>query len=71
MSQPIKGYRELTSKEISLINEVKELGLVIEEKLLDLRNIPNADLRWLAIAKTDMQTGLMAAIRAIARPEGF
>lgn len=27
--------------------------------------------KWLATAKTDMQTGLMAAIRAVAQPETF
>ncbi len=27
--------------------------------------------RWLAIARTDFQTGLMAATRAVAQPGGF
>ncbi|WP_437128540.1 Acb2/Tad1 domain-containing protein, partial [Pseudomonas aeruginosa] len=26
--------------------------------------------RWAAIAKTDIQTGVMALVRAIAQPEG-
>lgn len=28
-------------------------------------------VRWLAIARTDFQTGLMAAVRAVAQPGGF
>lgn len=28
-------------------------------------------VRWLAIARTDFQTGLMAAVRAVAQPAGF
>lgn len=27
--------------------------------------------RWLSIARTDFQTGLMAAVRAVAQPGGF
>jgi hypothetical protein len=29
------------------------------------------DLRWLSIARTDLQKGIMAAVRAIAKPGGF
>jgi len=29
------------------------------------------DPRWLALAKTDLQRGLMALTRAIAKPDGF
>jgi hypothetical protein len=30
-----------------------------------------ADQRWVAIAKTDLQKGFMALVRAVAQPESF
>ncbi|GAG46315.1 unnamed protein product, partial [marine sediment metagenome] len=45
----------------------KELG-----ELVDLLAFnPNIDGRWLAIGKTDLQKGLMALTRSIAKPEFF
>ncbi|EPH0970650.1 TPA: hypothetical protein ACGJRU_005826 [Pseudomonas aeruginosa] len=38
---------------------------------VELRRFLAAEpLRWAAIAKTDIQTGVMALVRAIAQPEG-
>ena len=51
----ISGYRELT--EAAILDEVKEM--------------PGIDQRALAIARTELQTGLMWAVRAVARPQGF
>lgn len=78
----ISGYRELSQEEIDLMNEIKAHGPALEatiEKVrafLDRDNAehgsPDAEpRRWAAIAKTDLQTGLMALTRAIARPEFF
>ena len=67
----IKGYRDLTQEEINLMNEVKskgeELGLLVDK----LFEHPDLDKRWVAIGKTDLQTGIMALVRSIARPETF
>jgi len=71
MTDPIKGYRVLTAEEVAHINSIKELGVDIETILNHMNNQPQYDRRWLAIAKTHLQEGLMAAVRAIARPEGF
>lgn len=67
----IKGYRELTQEEINLMNEVKQKGVEFGELFEKLEAIPDLDKRWLAIGKTDLQKGLMATTRAIARPEFF
>lgn len=75
----IKGYRELDQDEIDLMNEIKTQGLVLE-KLINKVNEKNATYlggvgnephRWAAIAKTDLQTGLMALTRAVAKPSFF
>jgi len=67
----IKGYRDLSQEEIDAMNAVKaegsRLGLLIEE----LRSNVDLDQRWVSIAETHLQQGVMAAVRAIARPESF
>jgi hypothetical protein len=85
----ITGYRELNEEEISLMNEVKELGIQMEGVLEKvevhikdqytpefttecmLRHDNATPQRFLALAKTEFQTGLMYATRAVAQPEFF
>lgn len=67
----IKGYRDLTAEEITLMNEVKTQGVLLEELINKLGATPNIDQRWVSIAKTDLQKGIMAAVRSVARPESF
>ena len=67
----IKGYRELSQDEINLMNEVKEVSAKIGELVEKLRAAPGLDQRWVSIGATDMQTGAMALVRAIAQPTTF
>lgn len=72
--QHIKGYRDLSTDEIALINEAKVLSDQVGEfiaKISDHLPYPNIDPRWIAIGRTDLQKGFMALIRAIARPTTF
>lgn len=87
--QKIKGYRDLSQKEIDLMNKIKSLGqeleniigevhdhLDIQKKNIEDNNERNRIIaadpaRWVAIAKTDFQTGLMALTRAVAQPSSF
>lgn len=72
MEQPeIIGYRQLTNEDAKMINGIKAAGLIIEGVVERLRNDENVDQRWVSIGETDLQTGLMALIRAIAKPESF
>jgi len=65
----ISGYRELSKEEIDAMNAIKALGPKIQE-VID--NMPeNADPRWKAEGRTDLQKGLMSLTRAIAKPEFF
>ncbi|CNI83463.1 Acb2/Tad1 domain-containing protein [Yersinia pekkanenii] len=63
----VKGYRTLTEKDISNMNRLKEISRQFIAQL-EFLNTGDTDPRWLAIAKTDMQTACMAACRAVARP---
>lgn len=67
----IKGYRNLSNEEVLQINQIKALAGVVGEKVEELFNYENTDKRWAAIAKTDLQTGFMALVRAVARPDSF
>jgi len=61
----INGYVELSPETIALVNIMKEL----EQEVVGLVDeITNADQRWLAIGKTDIQKGFMAVVRGITRP---
>jgi len=73
----IKGYRDLTQDEIDLMNEAKQLsevcGLFIDKLISTHQATGNhtIDTRWVRIGETDLQTGFMALVRSIARPESF
>lgn len=76
--QKIKGYRDLSEEEIALMNEAKALaeqvGAFVEKvqaKVSGEDTNITIDPRWLAIGRTDLQTGFMALIRSIARPTTF
>lgn len=67
----IKGYRDLSEVEIGAMNDCKatasDVGILCDK----VEGMTGVDKRWVAIAKTDLQKGFMALIRAIARPETF
>lgn len=68
-SQGVRGYRDLTPDEVALINRIKET----EETIGDLwaqvaRSSGVVDARWMAVARTHLQEGFTAWVRAVARP---
>ena len=67
----IKGYRELNQDENDAMNEVKAMGVKLGELVEKLENNKDLDQRWIESGKTDLQKGLMALTRSIARPEFF
>ena len=67
----IKGYRELNQEEIDAMNEVKAMGIKLGELVEKLERNQDLDQRWVESGKTDLQKGLMALTRSIARPEFF
>lgn len=72
----IFGYRDLTPDEIATMNRVKGMGTYIEHQIEEVRgeasdNGFDLDERWVSIAVTHLQQGLMALGRAVAKPRGF
>lgn len=67
----ITGYRELSQSEIDLMNEVKEQGKLLDALITQMTHDNEVDRRWLAIGTTNLQLGLMALTRAIAKPTSF
>ena len=67
----IKGYRELGADEIALMNEIKGKGIELGDLVAKLRAMPDIDQRWISIGATDLQPGLMALTRGVARPTFF
>jgi hypothetical protein len=64
----IEGYRDLSTEEIAIMNKLKACEKDVLALIEDVRNVSNANARSAAIARTEIQTGFMWAIRAIARP---
>ena len=64
----VKGYRTLSEKDIADMNSIKALSRQFLSHIERLKS-DGADGRWLAIARTDMQTACMAACRAVDRPD--
>ncbi len=71
MSEPITGYRTLTTEEIALINSIKEIGKTIGVLVDQLEAMESTDKRWLEIGKTGLQQGMMAITRSVAKPTAF
>lgn len=67
----ITGYRELTQRDIDMMNKIKAKGAELDALVQEVQAIPEVDQRWASIAKTDLQTGLMALTRAVAKPTSF
>lgn len=67
----IRGYRELSQEEIDLMNKVKATGEQLGDLIDELRSLVSTDKRWLEIGKTDLQTGIMALVRSIAKQTTF
>lgn len=78
----IKGYRDLSQAEIDMMNEVNALGSAAEDLIAKVEahvqanltagtTVANNPTRWIAIGRSDLQTGLMALTRAIAKPTFF
>ena len=67
----ISGYRDLTQEEIDQMNALKAVGTQLGFLIDSMKQDPDVDQRWLSIAETHLQQGIMAAVRSVAKPNGF
>lgn len=65
------GYGELNPSQIEDMNLLRDKANEVRDLLFKLEQKGNVDGRWLSIARTDIQTGFMAAKRAVAKPDFF
>lgn len=66
---PVSGYTKQPEENITLVNINKQLEERVLRQLDLLQGFEDVDHRWLAIARTQIEQGFMAANRAIFRPE--
>lgn len=67
----ITGYRDLSQTEIDLMNAIKADGDRLEHLIGTLQATDDVDQRWVSIGRTELQQGIMALVRAVARPTSF
>lgn len=64
----ISGYRDLSQDEIDAMNAVKDAERAFADLWQRLGQLDGVDRRWLAVARTHIEEGCSAAVRAVARP---
>ena len=67
----IAGYRDLSQQQINDMNDIKAEGERLKNVISAMRSRKEIDQRWVSIAETHLQQGIMAAVRAVAQPESF
>ncbi|AII27467.1 hypothetical protein B8b_016 [Pseudoalteromonas phage B8b] len=67
----ITGYRELTQQDVNDMNDIKAEGERLKTVIAAMRSRKEIDQRWVSIAETHLQQGIMAAVRAVAQPNSF
>jgi len=73
VTDKIAGYRELPEHEIGLINRIKAWEAEVADLLKELDGQAAGDPaagRWASLARTNLETGFMYAVKSVARPEG-
>lgn len=71
MTEGITGYRILTDEEKDLINEIKAQEINLKQAIDDAidRIAPDRhSARWVALARTHLEIGLMFLVKAVGRP---
>ena len=67
----ITGYRQLNEQEAALMNRIKQAGIELQTLIIQLRQTPGLELRWVDLGQDDLQVGLMKLTRAVAKPTSF
>lgn len=65
----ITGYKKHTQAEIDQVNRNKEFENHLGDLVASVKDLPDVDQRWAAIARTHFQEGFMALNRAIFQPD--
>lgn len=65
---PVKGYTGQSNDNVALANRLKDAEERYLRELDSLDGVPSVDKRMVALARTNMQTAAMWAVRSIFQP---
>lgn len=65
---PVAGYQPQNEDNVAQVNRNKLIEERVLRELDHIAQMPGVDGRWLAIGRTHIEQGFMAANRAIFRP---
>lgn len=65
---PVSGYTPQNEANVALVNQNKRIEEQVLRQLDLLADNPETDKRWLAIARTHIEQGFMAANRSVFKP---
>lgn len=65
----IKGYADLDQAEIDAINSIKEELKRFADLWFEIRDSHDVNMRWMNIAKTHLEEGAAAFVKAVAKGE--
>jgi carbonic anhydrase len=65
---PVKGFTPVPDSAVQLANINKEMEESVLRQLDKLKADPSVDQRWLAVGRTHIEQGFMAANRALFKP---
>lgn len=65
---PVSGYTAQSEANVAAVNQNKRLEEQVLRQLDRLSDNPETDKRWLAIARTHIEQGFMAANRSVFKP---
>jgi hypothetical protein len=65
------GYKDLSEAELETLARIKTQAEQFKELVASLEAVAATDKRWLAIARTHFQEGLMGLRRAVLKPDFF
>jgi hypothetical protein len=68
-NSPVAGYQDQPESTVDLVNLNKRMEEEVLRVLDDLKLLETVDQRWLAIGRTHIEQGFMAANRAIFKPQ--
>lgn len=66
--QGVRGYRDLDPEEVALINAIKSTEENVALMWTAVGENPQADRRWMAVARIHFQEGFSALVRSIGKP---